>query len=380
MHMEKDSGGRGGPSGYNHFARLLHWLVAGAIVLQFVLAKLAEAADEDGQKFRQLVLLANHKSVGMTILAVAVVRVLWRLLTPRPSPLVMPDWQRAAARLSHMAFYILLFAMPLSGWLMSSASNIPVSWFNVFQFPDPIMPNENLESSFAQAHELLGKALFVLAALHIAAALKHSLVDRDGAMRRISSPLGFAAFLLVVIAGIVLLIPESRAQESGVPAWDVDYDRSFIRFTAEQAGAQFEGEWQDWSATLRFTPDAPESGLFDVTIRVAGVSTRDQERDETLRDPEFFFAEQFPMVTYRADSFTVNADNTFTANGEIDVKGKTSPAPLTFSLERDGEKVTLVGSARLDRLQIGVGTDDWEDTDWIGQFVDVSVRVEGTAP
>ena len=70
---------------YDAVARLLHWLVAGMIVLQFVLAKMAEAADEDGSKFRQLVLLANHKSVGITILAVAALRLGWRFFRPPPA-------------------------------------------------------------------------------------------------------------------------------------------------------------------------------------------------------------------------------------------------------------------------------------------------------
>ena len=82
------------PDRYNHIARILHWLVAGGIVLQYVLANLAENAES---RFQQFVLLANHKSVGMTILAIAVVRLVWRFASPRPAALTMPNWQRIAA-------------------------------------------------------------------------------------------------------------------------------------------------------------------------------------------------------------------------------------------------------------------------------------------
>ena len=188
---------------YDAVARLLHWLVAGMIVLQFVLAKMAEAADEDGSKFRQLVLLANHKSVGITILAVAALRLGWRFFRPPPPPLPMAQWQRMAAGFSHGAFYALMFIMPMTGWLMSSAANISVSWFNLFQLPDFVGPDDGLEGLFEGVHETLAKVLFILALVHVGAALKHTFINRDGALRRISSPLGIAAFVLVMTANTI---------------------------------------------------------------------------------------------------------------------------------------------------------------------------------
>lgn len=363
---------------YDAAARLLHWLVAGMIVLQYVLAKMAEAADEDGSKFRELVLLANHKSVGLTILAVAAVRLGWRFFHKPPPPLPMPQWQRMAAGFSHGAFYALMFIMPITGWLMSSAANISVSWFNLFQLPDFVGPDDALESLFESVHEILAKVLFVLALVHVGAALKHSVFDRDEALRRISSPLGIGAFVLVIIAGVMLLSPASRAQEAEPSLWDINYETSSIRFTAEQAGASFEGEWQSWKGELRFDPAALDSSAFDVAIDVASVATLDEERDETLQDPEFFDGVNFPLAHYRATSFEKSGDGGYIANGLLEIKGASSPAPLRFTVQQEGDRVVLDGTARLDRLAIGVGTGDWEDTTWVGQFVDVTVHVEAT--
>ncbi len=364
---------------YNAFARLLHWLIAGLIVLQYALARMAEGAEEDGSKFRELVLLANHKSVGLSILALVVVRLAWRLFQAPPAPVPMPDWQRRASLISHWSFYALLLVLPVSGWLMSSASNISVSWFNLFQLPDFVAPDERLEELFEGIHETLTKVLLLLALIHVGAALKHTFIDRDGILRRISSPAGLIAFVVVIIAGIMLLTPASRAQEPEPALWNIDYGKSAIRFTAEQAGAEFEGEWKEWSAELRFDPDALGSSSFSVAVTVAGVDTLDRERDETLLDPEFFDGASFPLVHYRANAFSAGAeDGVFIADGAIEVKGSATPAKLRFTVERSADKVLLRGRTTLDRLALKVGIGEWKDTAWIGQHVDVDVRVEAS--
>ncbi len=364
---------------YNAAAKLLHWLIAGGIVVQFVLAKLAENADEDGAKFRELVLLANHKSVGITILALMILRLAWRLYRPPPAPVAMPPWQRTASAISHWSFYALLIVMPLSGWLMSSASNISVSWFNLFQLPDFVAPDEGLEELFEEIHETLAKVLFALALIHVLAVAKHTFVDRDGVLKRMTSAIGVIAFFIVIVAGVLALTPASRAEDgSSLPAWRIDYAKSHIRFTAEQAGANFDGEWQEWQADLRFDTDLLEASAFEVAVAVSGVATLDRERDETLLDPEFFDADNYPLVHYRASEFARAANGSFVAKGLIEVKGRTIPVDLAFTVQRDGERVMLDGKTTLDRLAMRIGTGEWEDTTWIGQFVDVIVHVEAT--
>ncbi len=176
------------------------------IVLQFVLAKLGEWAEDDGERLRQLALLANHKSVGMTILALAFLRIGWRLLNPPPKlPANMARWQKTASHISHWSLYAFLFALPITGWLMSSASNYSVSWFGLFTWPDLVEPSKALRATMHDAHELLGEALFVIALIHIAAAFKHQWMDKDGVLSRISSWPAIIVFALLVAAGIFVL-------------------------------------------------------------------------------------------------------------------------------------------------------------------------------
>lgn len=172
---------RNTPERYGSVAQALHWVVVLLLIGQVAVGKIAHEMP-DG--FDKLVLLARHKSVGITILGLAVLRLAWRLVDRPPAPPPMPRWQLLAARASHAALYVLLFAMPLSGWLMSSASNYPVSWFGFAQLPDLVAPDRDLKHLLEEVHESLANALIAIALLHVAAALKHHFVDRDGLLWR----------------------------------------------------------------------------------------------------------------------------------------------------------------------------------------------------
>jgi len=166
---------------YGFVPQLLHWLVVVLLALQFLLAELAEDLPDGLEK---LATLSRHKSVGITILAIAALRVAWRLID-RPPPLpAMPGWQRVAAHLTHWGLYALLFAMPLTGWTMSSAANYPVSWFGLLQLPDLVGPSHDLHEALEEVHEALAGTLLVVVAVHVLAALKHQFVDRDGLLSR----------------------------------------------------------------------------------------------------------------------------------------------------------------------------------------------------
>lgn len=166
---------------YGTVAQTLHWVVVGLLIVQVTLGKIAHELPVGLDK---LALLARHKSVGITILGLALIRLAWRFYDrPPPSP-PMPGWQRLAAQVNHWALYALLLAMPLTGWMMSSAANFPVSWFGLVQLPDLIAPDRSLKEQLEEVHELLAMILIALALLHVAAALKHQFFDRDGLLFR----------------------------------------------------------------------------------------------------------------------------------------------------------------------------------------------------
>src|SRR5271163_2916566 len=167
---------------YTAVAQTFHWVIAALIVVQFVLANLQEDLPIGAHK---LALLARHKSFGMTVLMLAVLRLLWRLGNPPPAlPAEMRPIEQRLARATHFAFYVLLFAMPLTGWLMSSAKNYSVSWFGLFTWPNLIAKNETAFDLLRSTHHLLSDALLAIAILHILAALKHHFWNKDDVLIR----------------------------------------------------------------------------------------------------------------------------------------------------------------------------------------------------
>lgn len=162
-------------------AQFFHWTIVVLIITQFVLALYAE--DLHGMK--KLAILATHKSIGITILMLAVLRVLWRLFNPIPAlPTTLKPYERFLAHFTHSALYVLIFITPLAGWIMSSARGFPVSWFNQFQLPDLVAKNKPLYDFMVELHVTLAWTLAAIAGLHLLAALKHHFVMKDTVLKR----------------------------------------------------------------------------------------------------------------------------------------------------------------------------------------------------
>jgi cytochrome b561 len=163
-------------------SKTLHWLIVLLIINQWVIAERADALPLGAAKLQAL---SWHKSFGMTIFALAIIRLVWRWLNPVPTlDGLAKGWERMLAHLSHLLLYGLIFAMPLTGWLMSSARNFPVSWFGIFQFPDLVGPDKGLFESMNGLHHTLFAALVIVALFHIAGALKHHFIDKNDVLKR----------------------------------------------------------------------------------------------------------------------------------------------------------------------------------------------------
>jgi len=173
---------RNTPERYGAVSQLLHWTVVALVITQFVLGFTAAGMPISMQR---LVLLARHKSFGMTILALAILRLLWRLFSPAPAlPAGMPPLQKTAAHLSHALLYALLISMPIVGWITSSASHLTVTWFGLFAFPNLVGPDQELAKLAKATHAAMAWTLLVTASLHALAALWHHFVHKDSVLLR----------------------------------------------------------------------------------------------------------------------------------------------------------------------------------------------------
>ena len=127
-----------------------------------------------------------HKWAGVLILALSAARLLWRLTHRPPADAPMPAWQARAAHLAHGALYALFFAVPLMGWAYSSAAGFPIVLFGVLPLPDFVPVSRELADALKPWHGWLAKGLAAVVVLHVAGALKHQFIDRDGLLRRVS--------------------------------------------------------------------------------------------------------------------------------------------------------------------------------------------------
>lgn len=165
------------PFRWGALARLLHWAMALGLGYAVGLGLWMSDLPVGIQKIKTYAL---HKSVGITLLGIAVVRMLWRLLDDRPLPPPgTPRWQHRAAGLTHVLLYGLMLLLPLSGWLYNSAAGFPLRWFKLWNLPRLAEPDPALKALAHDLHVYAAWTLVALVVLHAAAALKHHVVDRD---------------------------------------------------------------------------------------------------------------------------------------------------------------------------------------------------------
>ncbi len=167
---------------YSGPAMLLHWMIA---VLIFGLFPLGLYMSELALSPRKIELYAWHKWFGLTVLLLVVLRVLWRIgHRPPPLPASVPRWQALVADALHKLLYLLILAIPLSGWALSSAAGVQVVWWGVLPLPNLLAPDHALARQLAEVHEWLNFTMAALVLAHVGAALKHQFVDRDGVLLR----------------------------------------------------------------------------------------------------------------------------------------------------------------------------------------------------
>jgi cytochrome b561 len=169
-------------SRYTRTAIALHWVVAFLIIGNLAFGLYVAGLPISPAKLRTV---SWHKWVGVTILLVVALRLAWRLWHPAPPlPATMPAWERRVAHGTHALLYVLFFAAPLTGWLFSSAAGFPVVYLGVVQLPDLVSKNRELADVLRAAHKWINYTMAALIVLHIAAAWKHHLVDRDDVLAR----------------------------------------------------------------------------------------------------------------------------------------------------------------------------------------------------
>ena len=167
---------------YTLVQKILHWLIALAVIGALGAGQAIDWLDDGPLKTQ---LYALHKATGMLILGLMLLRIVARIVFGAPPlPISIPSWQRTASAATHFLLYALILLMPIVGWAATSAFPAPIPFFGLFEVPPLIGGDRELSKQLFDIHHWMGKAIFLLVALHIGAALKHGLIDKDGVFRR----------------------------------------------------------------------------------------------------------------------------------------------------------------------------------------------------
>lgn len=180
------------PERYTRIAVLFHWVTAILITANVIFILSAESVGSENIRF----MYDTHKSIGITVLGLVIMRTLWRLTHSPPAlPAAYKSWEKTASKLAHSALYFIMFFMPITGWLHDSAweaaADMKLNYFGLFELPrlgwllnmEPTA-KEAWHGLLGQAHEIGGYALYALVSIHIAAALKHQFIDKHRELQR----------------------------------------------------------------------------------------------------------------------------------------------------------------------------------------------------
>ncbi|MDB5972034.1 MAG: Cytochrome b561 [Hydrocarboniphaga sp.] len=360
-------------SRYRPPAIALHWLIAVLIFGGFGLGLFMHELPASADKLRYF---SWHKWTGVTVFGLALLRGIWRITHPVPPLPAGPRWEHAAAHLTHAALYLLMLAVPLSGWLHSSAAGYQTVYLGVLPIPDLLAKNLPLSEQLAKVHELLNYALLALLLLHAAAALQHHYLKRDDILRRMlpqaRSGLGAGLVTLFAVAafsGIAALLLLSDADEGEHHQHAAETAAAPAANLAGELNAEFrqmnvpvQGRFTAFHAEkLQFDAAHLDQASASIVVDSASFDLGDADYNAEVRKKEWFDSAAFPQARFESERVTRLADGRYQAAGQLTIKDKTQPAMAVFSVTEQADKATYTGEATISRAAFQIGDAEWND-------------------
>ncbi len=425
---------------YAAIAIVLHWAIALSIALMIPLGWWMGDQAEDGVVSDALFQTYQlHKSIGLTVLALSLAQLTWRLLNPPPPlPEGMPGWERFAARATHAALYALMIGLPLTGWLYVSAGwtddgplEVTTRWFGLFVVPHLFgLPGaaaevrEEVADAAMSAHSLLAWGAIGLAALHAAAALKHHFINRDNVLTQMvpglralgdgdepapRNPLRLAVLgggLALVLVGIGAALftwaqvgasgPQAQSEieiaapvappeeiaappEPGAPpVWRVDTRASSIGFAFDYDDGETSSRFEGRFTRWRADIRFDPDDLAGSSA-VVTIETASATDGVAMHDRALPGPEWFDAAAHPHAVFRATEfrrnGDGYVAEGELTIRGRTRDYELPFSLTIEGDRAVMTSTSRLDRRDYDIGKDTDAD-DVISRDIDLAIRVE----
>lgn len=172
-------------STYGVISKILHWTIAILVLVQFYLIYWKHWVLPEKSPIANFYINGLHKPIGVVVLLLAICAVTWKVNNPKPGyPPNMPSWEKQSAIFVQSLLYLILFAMPISGLIMSTAAGYPPNFFGLYQFPQFLTKNDVMAQFFFDVHEITGYLVIALVVIHVGAALKHHFFERDDVLKR----------------------------------------------------------------------------------------------------------------------------------------------------------------------------------------------------
>ncbi|MBI5642935.1 MAG: cytochrome b/b6 domain-containing protein [Deltaproteobacteria bacterium] len=344
--------------GYTLTAITLHWACAALIVSAFALGEYLEGLALSPLKLR---LFSYHKWTGVTVFFLAAFRLAWRAYHPAPPlPEEAPPWERSAAKAAHLALYALMFAIPLTGWLMSSAHGFQTVYAGILPIPDLLSKNKETAKQLEFIHSTLNKALLVIFVLHLAAALKHHFKDRDDVLKRM---LKYTRLLAVLL--LIPILP------SRLDAAEVLREASSLTFISKQMGVPIKGSFAKFDADVRFDPKNMERSRANITIHLDSIDAGSDDATVEIKRRPWFDVSNHPRAEFVSSSLKALGPNQYRVAGKMTIKGRERAASADFYAKRENNLWLFEGKFILKRLDFGIGEGAWSDTGTVADEVEV---------
>jgi len=368
------------PHRYNSAAIIMHWAMALGFFLMLGSGVAMSYFDLDQSlKFQ---MYQWHKGGGVLLLLAFGLRISWRIISEFALKQVpaLPEkfskLEKIAAHLGHLGLYGLMLALPLSGWVMVSASvyGLPTIVFNMFEWPHipGIQGHEQVESLAKLAHFYLAIGFGLMICAHIGAVVKHALKDKVNLMPRMWWS---KAALILLLAGFISMGATAQASD-----YDIDYSQSTISFSGTHAGNVFEGQFENWQAQIHFDPENLESSKLIAVFNPASAKTGNKMYDGTLPQTDWFNAKQFPEARFASKAITRNNDATYKAQGELEIRGIKQSISFNFTLsDLQSQPVFTKGEFEIDRLAFDIGKKSDPGAAWVSREILVTINITANA-
>lgn len=377
---------------YSDVAIVLHWLIAFFVLGLLAVGKFMTSLETDDPLRYQLT--QWHKTFGLSVLALSVIRLVWRTThAPPPIDYEAPAWQHRAASYTHVLLYLLTLLIPVTGWIMVSASplNLDTLLFGVINVPhlppfDTLPNRADIAEDFEGYHEIASHVLIVLLLMHVGGALKHHLIEKDSVLLRMLPDTASSSFrrtliatslIAVVGAGAVFGVAQLNRSTPLLAAGS-----TAVSFIATVTQAETLGLFSDSTVEASLDFNTPSNSSLTARVPTATVQSSNTQVQGQLPDADWFDSANHPEALFSSTAIEAGSDGGMLVTGTLTLKGTEQEVSFPLTIEQKDDARTASGEFVIDRrdFNIGMGSQSTEEYVSFPVTIRFQFEIDTTSP